>query len=206
MYKCSSRSAIGSGSEPSRFKTHSLDFAGIEELDHGLPGLSNTGSLGVNDDLLALAVLASCSRRHRLAGSEVSGPVDEVEVEVVGVELLKGVVEVGLDELGAVRVAPEFGDEEELLAVDGGATDSLGDLCSYALASEVECEPKYPSPRFGCHTAGEKRDQRKNKSTWGSRAHDHGGVDVAVASLDGSLNSILNLSRGTLPSSQADLG
>lgn len=133
--------------------------------------------------------------------------MDEVEVEVVGVELLEGVVEVGLDELGAVRVAPELGDEEELLAVDGSATDSLGDLCDYGLACEVDVELKYRLPRFGCRTAGENEISEMNESTWGvSGAHDDGGVNVAVASLDGSLDSILNLSGSTLPCSQTDLG
>lgn len=140
----------------------------------------------------------------------MSGPVDEVEVEVVGIELLESVVEVGLDELGAVGVAPELGDEEELLAVDGGAANSLGDLCSCGLALPVDQDFEHHSPRFGCRTARGKRDQRKVKSTWGSLSlsftHDHGGVNVAVASLDSSLNSILNLSGSTLPSSQTDLG
>lgn len=118
--------------------THSLDFARFENLDHRLPCLGNAGSLDINHDLLALAILALLSRRHGLAGREVSRPVNEVEVKVARVELLEGVVKVGLHKLGTVGVAPELGDEEQLLARNTSLPNALGDLSEQQVSSEAQ--------------------------------------------------------------------
>lgn len=56
--------------------------------------------------------------------------MDEVDVEVVGPELGEGGVQIGLDELGAVRVVPELGNEEEVFALHAGLLDPIGDLMS----------------------------------------------------------------------------
>jgi hypothetical protein len=52
--------------------------------------------------------------------------VHEVEVEVVGAEVLEGDVEALLD--AVVVRAPKLGGEEELLAGDAGRLDALADL------------------------------------------------------------------------------
>jgi hypothetical protein len=54
--------------------------------------------------------------------------VDKVNIEVFGLELREGQVEVGLDELGAVRVVPQLGDEDDFLAWDSGLGNTVGDL------------------------------------------------------------------------------
>jgi hypothetical protein len=49
---------------------------------------------------------------------EVHGPVDQVQVEVVSLEILQRLVQSGLDVLGPVAVVPELGGQEDLAAWD----------------------------------------------------------------------------------------
>jgi len=53
--------------------------------------------------------------------------VHEVEVEVVGSEVLEGCVECGFDVVGVVRVVPELAGDEELGTGDAGLFDSVAD-------------------------------------------------------------------------------
>lgn len=52
----------------------------------------------------------------------------EVEVKVVGTELLQGVLDGKLDVLGVVVDLEELGGDEELLSGDAGGLDTLSDL------------------------------------------------------------------------------
>lgn len=68
-----------------------------------------------------------------LARPEVDGPVNEVEVEILELELGEGVIEGGLDVGRVVLRVPELGGDEDVLALEArdickGALDTLGDL------------------------------------------------------------------------------
>lgn len=104
--------------------TDGLDFLGLlGDPDQLLPGVNNARSIPVNGNLAVLSLgeeVAPRSKRHR--------PVNEVDIKVVGAELLEGGVKVGLNLLGSVRVVPELGDKEEVLSWDTRGLDTLGDL------------------------------------------------------------------------------
>lgn len=59
--------------------------------------------------------------------------MDQVQVEVVGAELLQRRVKVGLDVLGAVRVVPQLGRDEDVLAGNAGVLDARSDLILVAV-------------------------------------------------------------------------
>lgn len=104
--------------------TDGFDFLCLlGDPDQLLPGVYDARSIPVNGNLAVLSLreeVAPRSKRHR--------PVNEVDIKVVGAELLEGGVKVGLNLLGSVRVVPELGDKEEVLSWDTRGLDTLGDL------------------------------------------------------------------------------
>lgn len=104
--------------------TDGLDFLGLlGDSDQLLPGVNNARSIPVNGNLAILSLgeeVTPRSKRHR--------PMNEVDIKVVGAELLEGGVKVGLNLFGSVRVVPELGDKEEVLSWDTRGLDTLGDL------------------------------------------------------------------------------
>jgi hypothetical protein len=81
---------------------------GLGELGHGLPGVDD-GDAVVNVAVTALDVAAGLEGEELLAGLEGDGPVDEVQVEVVELELGKTLVEGLLNDIGVVLAVPELG-------------------------------------------------------------------------------------------------
>lgn len=75
--------------------------------------------------------------------------MDEVDVEVLRLELGEGQVEVGLDELGAVRVVPQLGDEDDFLARDSGLGDTVGDLSQISTVGHRTGRSGFVSLRSG---------------------------------------------------------
>ena len=104
--------------------TDGLDLLGLlGDPDQLLPSVDDARSIPVNGDLTVLSLgeeVASRSERH--------GPVDKVNIKVVGTELLEGGVKVGLNLLWSVRVVPELRDKEEILSGDTRGLDTLGNL------------------------------------------------------------------------------
>lgn len=103
-----------------------LGLAGVEELDHCLPGVDDRD--GRVD--LADAVLLGEQVVVRVAlGGEGDRPVDEVQVEVLEAELLERVVESRLHVGGRVLRVPELRRDEDLAALNArvgdGGTDGL---------------------------------------------------------------------------------
>jgi hypothetical protein len=75
-----------------------------------LQGRQELTNLSIRADLgLVLAIL--------LGGD---GPVDEEEVDIVGLELLQGVLDGPANVLGTVEVVPDLGADENVLALDRG--------------------------------------------------------------------------------------
>lgn len=73
--------------------------------------------------------LAGCKHIYGvLGGTEIHVPVHEVEVKVVGAELLERVLEGHLDVLRVVVVLEELGSDPDLLARHAGVLDPLADL------------------------------------------------------------------------------
>lgn len=111
-----------------------------------LPGVDDRGTANVEESLTVLR------GRELLTRLEGDGPVDKVQVEVVGAELLQRRVEVSLDVLGAVRVVPELRGDEDVLAIDARVLDARSDLFLVAWGvsqpSNISspCLPRLPSP------------------------------------------------------------
>lgn len=105
---------------------------GLGEGDHGLPGVDE-GHAGVEGDLVLLGgVLGEEGGADLALQGEGDGPVDEVQVEVVELQLGEGVVEGLGDDVGVVGVVPQLGGDEEVLALEAKLLDALvqalGDL------------------------------------------------------------------------------
>jgi len=109
--------------------------------------------------------------------------VDEVEVDVLGVEELEGGVDGLLDIVGMVLVIPQLGDQEDLLTRDARAFDAL---------------------RAGSLSAVAAIDQRNEDKLFSSTGNIHmGSVDVTVASLQRLVDSIC-LRAGVLPGAEPE--
>ena len=106
----------------------------LQQLDHGLPGV-NERRLRVEFNFTRLA-----AREETISRSERNRPVNDctwlvskrggymrrvrtIEIKVAKTELLEGLVECRLDEVGLMRRVPELGSDEELLAGDDGRDD-----------------------------------------------------------------------------------
>lgn len=105
---------------------------GLGQGNHGLPGVDERHAV-VELDLIGL--VGGCGEQvaaHIADKGEGHGPVDEVEVKVVELELSEGVIEGLLNVLGAMGVVPQLGGDEEVLALETELFDALvqtlGDL------------------------------------------------------------------------------
>ena len=97
-------------------------FAGLQARFHGFPGVEVVG--GAGEDFVAAVFIFG---HEGGAPGEGGGPVHEVEVEVVGVEVLERGVEGGAHVVGVVRVVPEFGGDEDFGAGDAALLDGGAD-------------------------------------------------------------------------------
>lgn len=100
---------------------------GLSLLIHLLHRFPRVHVVRVSIDGLPLVVFGD----HGVASTESDGPVHEVEIHVVGAEILEGGIEGGFDVRGVVGVVPEFGGDEEGGAgdagfLDGGAAGGFG--------------------------------------------------------------------------------
>lgn len=103
----------------------SADLLGLlRDPHHLLPCLRDAWRLPVDGPGLAILLI-----RHEISASHKgNGPVDEVDVQMVGTELTKGEVEIRLNVLRAVRIVPELGDEGDFFPLDAGLGDADADL------------------------------------------------------------------------------
>lgn len=97
--------------------TDGADLALLDKSLHRLPGILELGLL-VESNAAGVRVLDPEALADIGAGLEGNGPVDEVQVEVVSLQLLQGLVAGGLDELWLVGGVPELGGKEDLLTGD----------------------------------------------------------------------------------------
>ena len=93
-------------------------FSGLKEGFHGAPGFEEVGVAGLD---FAIGVFWD----EGGGAGEGGGPVHEVEVKVVGVEVFEGGIEGGGDVVGVVGVVPEFGGDEDLGAGDAALLDGF---------------------------------------------------------------------------------
>lgn len=111
--------------------TNVLDLA-LRERDQRLPRVHQGDTVVERNLVLLLLVLGEKHLADGTLQGEGNGPVDEVEVKVVKLELGERVVEGLLDVLGAVGVVPQFGGDEDLLTLDAelleALVQALGDL------------------------------------------------------------------------------
>ena len=80
----------------------------LGELGHGLPGVNNRDAV-IDQDVTVGVVAALLQGEVVVTGLEGDGPVDEVQVEVVELELRKAVVQGLLNNGGVVLGVPELG-------------------------------------------------------------------------------------------------
>ena len=78
-----------------------------------------------------------------LSWAKVDGPVDEVEVEVVKLELGEGIIESSLDVLRVVLGVPELGCDEDILTFEArnileGTLDALSNFLLVLVADWCE--------------------------------------------------------------------
>jgi hypothetical protein len=105
---------------------------GLGQLDHGLPGVDD-GDVVLDLDVTVGESAGGVGGEVVVAGGEGDGPVDEVQVEVVELQLSKAIVESLLNDGGVVLGVPELGCDEDVLALEAGdvlvgTLDALGDL------------------------------------------------------------------------------
>lgn len=104
--------------------TDGLDLLGLlRDSDQLLPSVDYTRSIPVNGNLSIFSLGEEVVSR-----SKRNGPVDKINIEVIGTELLEAGVKIGLNLLGSVRVVPELGDKEEVFSWNAGGLDTLGNL------------------------------------------------------------------------------
>lgn len=111
--------------------TNVLDL-GLGQGDDGLPGVDERDAI-IELDLVGLVGgQGEEVAAHVADEGEGDGPVDQEEVEVVELQLGEGVVEGLLDVLGAVRIVPQLGGDEDVLALEAeflqALVQALGDL------------------------------------------------------------------------------
>lgn len=104
----------------------------LGERDQGLPRVHQGDAVVKGDLTLLLLVLGEEGLADGALQREGNGPVDEVEVEVIKLELGERVIEGLLDVLWAVGVVPQLGSDEQVLTLDAEFLDALvqtlGDL------------------------------------------------------------------------------
>lgn len=104
--------------------TDGLDLLGLlRDSDQLLPSVDYARSIPVNGNLSIFSLGEEVVSR-----SKRNGPVDKINIEVIGTELLEAGVKIGLNLLGSVRVVPELGDKEEVFSWNAGGLDTLGNL------------------------------------------------------------------------------
>jgi hypothetical protein len=105
---------------------------GLGQLDHGLPGVDD-GDVVLDLDVTVGEGAGGVGGEVVVAGGEGDGPVDEVQVEVVELQLSKALIEGLFNDSGVVLGVPELGCDEDVLTLEAGdvlvgALDALGDL------------------------------------------------------------------------------
>lgn len=111
-----------------------LHLARLDQLLHRLPRIEVV-------DIRRLH-LSICIFWHELStGFERSGPMHQVEIDVVGLQGFEGIIEGWLDILGSMGVIPELGGDKDALSVYSGFFDSFCncrlraiDVCSINVA------------------------------------------------------------------------
>jgi hypothetical protein len=98
--------------------TDGADLA-LRELVYSLPCFT-VGDRVVDVDLIGIGSGREEVRVRVLSWAKVDGPVDEVEVEIVELELSKGIIESSLDVLRVVLGVPELGCDEDVLTLEAG--------------------------------------------------------------------------------------
>jgi hypothetical protein len=89
-------------------------------------------------------------------------PVHEVKVQVVGTELLQGVLDSELDVLWVVVNLEQLGSDEELFTGDTGLLDTLSDL-AFVLVAPSTAGNQYMTHRYcGFPPSGEERAEDRN--------------------------------------------
>ncbi|KAI3477728.1 hypothetical protein L1887_60501 [Cichorium endivia] len=105
------------------------DVANLALLDHllhdAVGGHEVARELGVLDGVSASG--ADGADHGAVCVHEGDGPVHEVEVEVVCAEVLERVVERLFDVFWVVEAVPELGGDPELVTLDAGLLDAVGD-------------------------------------------------------------------------------
>ena len=96
----------------------------VDKLLHGRPGLLDGGIAG--DDVLAIICEAGRIALRGVHVFEGNGKVDNVEVEVINAPVLELFFADWLDAIVVVEGVPEFGDEEEVRALDYAFFDGAG--------------------------------------------------------------------------------
>lgn len=104
--------------------TNVLDL-GLGQGHHGLPSVNQRHTVVQRNLILLLGVQGKQVAADVANQREGNGPVDQVEVEVVKLELGEGVVEGLLDVLGAVGVVPQLGGDEDVLALEAKVLQAL---------------------------------------------------------------------------------
>jgi hypothetical protein len=80
----------------------------LGELGHSLPGVDD-GNVVLDEDVTVGEVAALLEGKVVVASLEGNGPVNEVQVEVVELELFKSAVQTLLNDSGVVLSVPELG-------------------------------------------------------------------------------------------------
>lgn len=110
----------------------------LGEGDQGLPRVDQRDAVVEGDLARLLLVLGEQHLADGALQGEGHGPVDEVEVEVVELQLGEGVVEGLLDVLGAVGVVPQLGGDEKVLTLDAKLLDALVQTLGHLLLVLVD--------------------------------------------------------------------
>lgn len=92
-------------------------------------------------------------REQFIAASEGDGPVNEVEIHIVGSQILQRSIKRLLNVIRMVRVIPELGGEKDLVSrdaglLDGAADSRLGSVTVYRLSEKYRME-KHGEPTSG---------------------------------------------------------
>lgn len=152
-------------------------------LEHLLQCLVRVDVVG----LLYLGLVVAVLGEGLVATGKGHRPVDQEEVDIIGLQVLQRGVECFLDIVGVVCVVPELGGHEEVLTWDARLLDALGycGLGTVAMRTKVSWAVRISSGNL-C-----------NKYVHACS------VNVLVASLDSVVDGIL-LSVSVLPCAEAD--